>query len=86
MQSLNSIKPGKKVQIVEIRSGRGLVNRLSSMGLYPGSKIQVISNPANGPVILAKNGSRLGLGYGVANKIYVKVVIEEEKESAHHPD
>ncbi|MFC1726083.1 ferrous iron transport protein A [candidate division KSB1 bacterium] len=86
MQSLNSIKPGKKVQIVEIRSGKGLVNRLSSMGLYPGSKVQIISNPANGPLILAKNSSRLGLGFGVANKIFVKSVLEEEKESAPHSD
>lgn len=72
MVSLNSVKPGNKVEILEVRSGMGLLNRLASMGIYPGSKVQVVSTSEKGPVIIAKNGARLGLGFGAAKKIFVR--------------
>ena len=72
MCPLSMIKPGEKVEIAEIRAGRGLSVRLANMGFYPGVIIDVISNLKQGPLIIAKEGTRLGLGFGMASKIFVK--------------
>jgi len=44
------------------------------MGILPGARYKVVSNLRWGPVILEKDGMRLGLGHGMAEKILVKVV------------
>ena len=72
MCPLSMIEPGEKVEIAEIRAGRGLSVRLANMGFYPGVIIDVISNLKRGPLIIAKEGTRLGLGFGMASKIFVR--------------
>ncbi|MCD6257959.1 ferrous iron transport protein A [Candidatus Aerophobetes bacterium] len=71
MIPLSMVNPGQKVQIVQIRGGRGLVSKLANMGFYPGVIVEVISN-RNGPLIVAREGIRLGLGFGMAHKILVR--------------
>jgi ferrous iron transport protein A len=51
--------------------GKGGMNRLLSMGLATGVELQVISSQPSGSVIVALQGSRLGLGAGIAQKILV---------------
>ena len=63
--------PGEVVQVVNIRAGGGLTRRLADMGLLPGVNIKVISSQMPGPVIIDLRGTRLALGYGVAQKILV---------------
>jgi Fe2+ transport system protein FeoA len=65
--------PGQKVEITEIRGGRGMVSKLANMGFYPGVIVEVISS-RGGPLIVAKDGVRLGLGFGMARRIYVRVI------------
>jgi len=43
---------------------------LSNMGVLKGDMITVIK-PAPGPVIIAKGQTRIGIGPGMANRIYV---------------
>lgn len=64
--------PGEEVTIVDIRAGRGLTQRLVDMGLIPGTPVRIINSQMPGPVIIALRGSRLALGYGVAQKIMVE--------------
>lgn len=71
MKPLTIALPGEKVEIVEIKGGRGLITKLLNMGFYPGVVIEVISNSGYGPLIVAKEGIRLGLGFGMAQKIFV---------------
>lgn len=71
MMPLSMVNPGQIVQIVQITGGRGLVSKLANMGFYPGVIVEVISNK-NGPLIVAREGIRLGLGFGMAHKILVK--------------
>ena len=71
MIPLSMVNPGQKVQIVQIRGGRGLISRLANMGFYPGVIIEVVSN-RNGPLIIARDKIRLGLGYGMAHRIFVR--------------
>ena len=66
--------PGKVVQVADIRGGWGLTRRLADMGLLPGTNIRVISNQMAGPLVVEVKGTRLALGYGMAQKILVTEV------------
>jgi len=50
------------------------LKRLTDLGLTPGTEITVIqAAPFNGPLEIAVRGSRLAIGRGMANKIFVDV-------------
>ncbi|MDY7016121.1 MAG: FeoA family protein [Cyanobacteriota bacterium] len=61
---------GTRIWIVGFQ-GKGGINRLLGMGLTPGVELQIISSQPSGSVIVAIQGSRLGLGAGMAQKILV---------------
>ncbi|MFW6457740.1 MAG: FeoA family protein [Planctomycetota bacterium] len=59
-------------QVVEVRGGKGMSQRLSSMGIYPGQTVSLInSNPA-GPVIVKIQGTRVAIGRGMAHRVMVE--------------
>ncbi|MDH5390145.1 MAG: ferrous iron transport protein A [Candidatus Bathyarchaeota archaeon] len=58
------------------RAGRGwgFRKRLEDMGLTPGTKVTVVkSAPFNGPLEVYVRGSRLAIGRGMAERIFVEV-------------
>ncbi len=63
---------GERVRIVSVRSGRNLHERLSSMGIHVDDVVKVIQRHHRGAVIISKDGSRYGLGGGMAQKILVE--------------
>ena len=69
---LAMVCPGEEVTVADIRAGRGLVRRLTDMGLTPGTPLRVINSQMPGPIIIDLRGSRLILGFGVAQKIMVE--------------
>ena len=69
---LINAKPGHTVRIRAITAGRSLQARLAALGLVPGVELQVVSNNARGPFIVAFKYSRLALGRGMALKIEVE--------------
>jgi Fe2+ transport system protein FeoA len=62
------------VQVVNVRAGWGLQRKLADMGLTPGVTIRVMNSQTPGPIIIDLRGSRLVLGYGMAQKILVRRV------------
>jgi len=77
---LTSLKEGETGIISSIkgaygrggRAGRGFEKRLMDMGLTPGTEILVVkSAPFHGPVEILVRGSRLALGRGMAERIFV---------------
>lgn len=68
---LSEAGAGKQVKIVGFNGGRGLISRLTSMGILPGEDVEVICN-AGGPIIVSVKGSRVSLGRGMARKIIIK--------------
>jgi Fe2+ transport system protein FeoA len=68
---LSAVEAGQDVLLVEVRAGRGLAQRLAEMGLLPNVDVRVLSNDTFGPVVVLVKGSRLVLGRGVAQKIWV---------------
>ncbi len=57
-------------RIESIRGGVKFRERLLSMGIKEGDQIRVLKQ-SPGPIIIAKNNIRIGIGIGMANKIYV---------------
>ncbi len=63
--------PGEEVMVSRIEAGRELKQRLAAMGLLPDSKITVVRSVSQGQVIVRLKDSRVVLGRGMANKIFV---------------
>jgi Fe2+ transport system protein FeoA len=54
--------------------GWGFERRLMDMGLTPGTKVTVVkSAPFHGPLEILVRGSRLALGRGMAERIFVEI-------------
>lgn len=68
---LTSIKKGK-VSVVGFDGGRQLREKLINYGIRPGVEIEVISMARKGAAIIEVLGSRVVLGHGMAQKIYVE--------------
>lgn len=66
------VDAGTKVKLVAIKAGCQLKNHLSAMGLIPGVEIEVVKNSFFGPFLVAVKGSRVMLGRGIAQKIFVQ--------------
>jgi len=72
VQSLSVVKTGAKARLVRIDAGRGLNNRLASMGFVPDAEITVVSNGHPGPFVVLVKEVKMALGRGVAHKILVQ--------------
>ena len=68
---LTAVTTGKEVTLIGINGGRGVLSRLYSLGLIPGTRIKVLSNNGAGPLMVAVKDTRLALGRGMAIKIIV---------------
>jgi len=56
------------------RRGWRFGKRLEDMGLTPGTKVTVVkSAPLNGPLEVYVRGSRLAIGRGMAERIFVEL-------------
>lgn len=70
--SLLTLNNGEKGEIVLIRGGRWLKQRLYDMGLTPGTEVKIIRKAPFGPVEISLRGYHLALGQGIINRIWVK--------------
>ncbi len=76
---LTALRDGESGIIASIKgsrgrgSGWGFKRRLMDMGLTPGTRITVVrSAPLRGPLEVSVRGSRLALGRGMAERIFVR--------------
>jgi len=68
--TVTSVKPGHGRGMGR---GWGFEKRLMDMGLTPGTRVTVVkSAPFHGPLEILVRGSRLALGRGMAERIFVK--------------
>lgn len=79
--ALTALKKGETATVSSIsaghRGGRIFEKRLMDMGLTPGTKVSVVkSAPFHGPMEIRVRGSRLAVGRGMAERIFV----EKDKE------
>lgn len=72
-QPLSSMAKGRKVRLNAIVGGRGLNRRLLSLGISLGSEFEIITHQRMG-VVLARDGNRVALGTGIAQKLMVEAI------------
>ena len=71
---LTALLEGEEGVVERLRGGRGLCQRVSAMGLTPGTRVKMLrSSMFGGPILVSVRGTTLALGRGVATKILVKV-------------
>lgn len=79
---LTSLNDGETGTVVSIKTvygrgkgrGWGFKRRLMDMGLTPGTRVKVVkSAPFHGPLEILVRGSRLALGRGMAERIFVEI-------------
>lgn len=77
-QPLCDIAPGTEVEIVQFEAGHNALKQLSDMGLCIGAIIEVQQHKGKGwgPIRIALGESRIALGHGLAEKIFVRPVEE----------
>lgn len=76
--TLDEAQPGE-YKVRRILGGRGVVVRLSSLGILPGQRIRLHRNEGHGPLLVEVKGSRFALGRGVCSKILVDGVSCDRK-------
>ena len=71
---LNRMEAGQSGIVVQIQGGRGLINRLSALGIRPGQRVtKVTSAFMRGPVTIQVGNAQIAIGYGMAKRIIVEV-------------
>ncbi|MGQ9550896.1 MAG: FeoA family protein [Candidatus Bathycorpusculaceae bacterium] len=79
---LTALRAGETGILTHIRAshgrgrgrGWGFEKRLMDMGLTPGTRVTVVkSAPFHGPLEIIVRGSRLALGRGMAERIFVEI-------------
>ena len=69
--SLNDVRAGTTVRIVEVEAGHSLKNRLAAMGLLANVEIRVVRNDGAGQIIVNVKNTKVILGRGMSHKVFV---------------
>ncbi|MGC8936211.1 MAG: FeoA family protein [Candidatus Methanomethylicaceae archaeon] len=70
---LLELPEGREAEVVFLIGGRGLVSRMCSLGITPGTVLKVLRKaPIGGPLELAVRSTKVAIGRGVASKVLVK--------------
>lgn len=77
--NLLDLQPNKAAVVQRVEGGKSLLSRLAAMGFTPGAMLTVIRRGDHGPLLVSLRGSRVALGQGEAEHIFVTL---DEKVSA----
>ena len=72
MMMLSMIQDGEQVEIIYLRGGHRIRQRLEAMGFVPGVSIQMVTNQMGGPAIVKIKGTRVAVGRGMLHHILVQ--------------
>lgn len=70
--TLDYIKPGSRVRIINILHQGGWVYRMYQLGVFPGVEVEVVYNDGRGPIVLRVGDSEIVVGRGLARRIIVE--------------
>jgi Fe2+ transport system protein FeoA len=72
--TLAQLQTGQSGIVVQIQGGRSLVNRLNALGIILGKRITKISSMLmRGPVTAEVDRVQVAIGFGMANRVIVKL-------------
>ncbi len=84
LTQLSKMRPGDAGKVAFTRGGGTACQRMGDMGLCSGADVKVVNAaPFQGPVEVEVKGTRLAIGRGLADKVYVEV--GETTEPIAHP-
>jgi len=73
--TLRQMQIGQSGIVFQIQGGRSLINRLNALGIRPGQRVtKVGSTFMRGPVTIQVGNAQVAIGFGMANKITVRLV------------
>ncbi len=79
-KALTSLKRDQVGVVAFIRGGRQGVKRLSDLGLTVGAQVTLLNSaPFGGPIEISIRGSKLAIGRGLANKVFVETNDSEQR-------
>jgi len=72
--ALSQMRAGQSGIVFQIQGGRGLVSRLSALGIRPGQRITKVGSMfMRGPVTIQVGNAQVAIGFGMANRIIVEL-------------
>ena len=71
---LSTLPEGAEARVTGFSGGARFMRKLADMGFVPGTRIRVVKNQRNGPMMVWIRGITLGIGRGVAMKIMVEPI------------
>jgi ferrous iron transport protein A len=73
-RTLRSLAPGDRARVTRFEGGHQAFSRLIHMGLTVGSELKVLraGGRLNGPMLIARGETRLAIGRGLAEKVFVR--------------
>jgi ferrous iron transport protein A len=74
---LTDAPKGKQVKLVSIDGGHSITRRLVELGLTPGTIFKIVQD-SGGPLIINVRNSKIALGRGMAVKLLVDLIDDEE--------
>lgn len=69
--TLGTLRPGRTGTVTELHGGRGFATRMAALGFTHGAAVTVIQNFGRGPIIVMVRGTRIALGRGEADQVWV---------------
>jgi ferrous iron transport protein A len=73
--SLDQVKSGTKVRVLEIFAGGTATRQLAQLGIQTGATLTVQrSAPLGGPILVESAGSSVAIGRGLASKVSVRIL------------
>ena len=69
---LSALHTGEKGFVTRIAGGRGMLDRMTSLGFVPGTEVVILQNVSHGPIIVQARHTRIALGRGVAARIQMR--------------
>jgi len=71
---LTGLEDGQHAVIIAVNGGKHVIKRLADLGITHGTEVKIIRKTLlSGPIQVEVSGSRLVLGWGLANKIQVSI-------------
>ena len=79
--SLAELVPGERGLVEELLAGKTFRARALALGFTPGAPLVMVHNTGSGPIIVLVRGTRVALGRGEAQKVYIVRRSEPHGES-----
>jgi ferrous iron transport protein A len=68
---LGYLEAGQSGKVASVLGGHGMLSRLATLGFTPGAELIMVQNFGWGPLIVAIRDTRIALGRGEANRVWV---------------